>query len=208
MGVSGFLISWAIRCATSCHAAAFCARSRSVRSSITTRKPGFDCRGPSELTVTAVRTSRPPVAISISRDAAPPMRSDRRIKCSTARAASSPSSSASVCALRAYSPRIVTTAVFTRATSPDAVKRHHARGNIFENRFHQLAPALALFNGLLQALREFVDLSAAFAKLLGHAIERTHQRAQLVLRLHARCDGRNCRAKFPALPRPAPESAP
>ena len=36
MGVSGFLISWAMRCATSCQAAAFCARRSSVRSSTTT----------------------------------------------------------------------------------------------------------------------------------------------------------------------------
>jgi len=39
MGVSGFLISWATRRATSCQASAFCARSSSLVSSSTTTNP-------------------------------------------------------------------------------------------------------------------------------------------------------------------------
>src|ERR1035438_8506939 len=39
IGVNGFLISCATRRATSCHAAAFCARSNSLVSSSTTTKP-------------------------------------------------------------------------------------------------------------------------------------------------------------------------
>ena len=41
MGVSGLLISCATRRATSLHAAAFCARSRSLVSSMTTTKPAL-----------------------------------------------------------------------------------------------------------------------------------------------------------------------
>src|SRR5579863_7058645 len=119
MGVRGFLISCAMRCATSCQAAARCARKRSVRSSITMMKPGFERRGPSELTVTAVLTNLPSTETSISRDAAP-IRSERRIRCRTALAASSPSRSENVRAFLARSPNIWVTAEFTLMMFPDA----------------------------------------------------------------------------------------
>ncbi len=47
----------------------------------------------------------------------------------------------------------------------------HAGGNIFENGFHQRAAALEFLDGLLQVLGEDVDLAAAVAELLGHAVE-------------------------------------
>ncbi len=48
---------------------------------------------------------------------------------------------------------------------------NNARGNIFEDRFHQRAPPLQLLHRLLQVLRENVDLSAAVAELFRHPIE-------------------------------------
>ena len=183
MGVSGFLISCAIRWATSCHAAAFCACSSPVKSSITNTKPGFERRGPSELTVTAARTSRPPAAISISREAAP-IRSERRIRCRAARAASSPSRSGKRASLPGRLAENRHHGGIHARDLAGTIERNHARGNIFEDGFHQLAAAFALFHGLFEAARKLVDLPPPFAKLFGHAIERTDQRAQFVLRLH------------------------
>src|SRR4029077_286087 len=60
----------------------------------------------------------------------------------------------------------------------------HARRNILENRLHQFPPPLALFNGQLEALREFVNLFAAFSQLFRHPIERAYQRSEFVLRLN------------------------
>ena len=53
MGVSGFLISWATRRATSCQAAAFWARSSSLVSSSTITKPEVSFSSSAE-TVTAI----------------------------------------------------------------------------------------------------------------------------------------------------------
>ncbi len=94
------------------------------------------------------RAHQPPAAaISISRDAAP-MRSDRRIKCITARAPSSPSSSCNV--LR--SARVIAQNRHDRRIHPRNLarrrQRNHSRGNIFEDRLHQLAPPLALLDRL------------------------------------------------------------
>ena len=61
---------------------------------------------------------------------------------------------------------------------------HDARGNVFENGLHQLAPPLAFLDGLFQTAREIVDLLAAFAELFRHAIERANERPQFILRLH------------------------
>src|SRR5271155_3676514 len=58
------------------------------------------------------------------------------------------------------------------------IERDHPRRNIFENSLHQLSPALAFLDGLFQALRKLVDLAAALAELLAHAIEGSHQRAE------------------------------
>ncbi len=65
MGVSGFLISCAMRRATSCQAAAFCARSRSLVSSSTSTNPRCSS---SEATVTAkCRTERRALYIELTR---------------------------------------------------------------------------------------------------------------------------------------------
>ena len=71
MGVSGFLISCATRRATSCQAAAFCARSSSLVSSSTIHEAGgqllFERRDGDR----QVRVWRSPVRSSIWREAAP-----------------------------------------------------------------------------------------------------------------------------------------
>src|SRR2546425_785217 len=57
-----------MRRATSCQAAAFCARRSSVRSSSTSTKPELARRGPRELTVTAACINRPAAMISSARE--------------------------------------------------------------------------------------------------------------------------------------------
>src|SRR6266849_3183334 len=147
-----------MRRATSCQAADFCARSISVRSSSTSTKPVLARRGPSELTVTAACRTRPATTVSISRETTP-MRSERRIRCCTVRAASVPSNSSSECASRAAVPNMRPTAVFNR----------------------KMAPSLQLLHRLLQVVCELVDLGAVVAQLCGHGIEGSHQHAKLVL---------------------------
>ncbi len=61
---------------------------------------------------------------------------------------------------------------------------NNARGNILENGFDQRAAPFQFLHGLLQVLREDVDLPAAVGELLGHAIEGADQRSQFVLGLH------------------------
>ena len=63
-------------------------------------------------------------------------------------------------------------------------ERDHSGRNIFQNCFHQFPAALALLDGLFEISRELIDLAPTFSQLLGHAIERTHQGSQFVLRLH------------------------
>ena len=111
------MISCAMRRATSCHAADFCARNISVRSSRTSTNPALARRGPSELTVTAACRTRPATTVSISRETTP-MRSERRISCWTVLAASAPRSSSSECTSRAASPNMRVTAVLPRTIAP------------------------------------------------------------------------------------------
>ncbi len=67
---------------------------------------------------------------------------------------------------------------------------NHSRGDVFEDRFHQRAPAFQFLHRLLQVLREHVDLPAVVAELPGHSIERADQGLQFILRLdvHARLE--------------------
>ncbi len=60
------------------------------------------------------------------------------------------------------------------------VERNDAGGNVFEDGFHELAAALAVFEGLLEIAGEFVDLALAFAELGGHGVEGFHEGAEFV----------------------------
>ena len=78
MGVSGFLISWATRCATSFHAICFCARNTSVTLSITTRCP---CKEPRSWVTVKIKCSAPrEFCASISVEAAGKRRLRRRTR--------------------------------------------------------------------------------------------------------------------------------
>src|SRR6516162_1878721 len=181
MGVSGFLISCAMRRATSCHASVFWERSNSDKSSKTSTKPVFARRGPRELTVTARCSTRPPATASISRDTTP-MRRDRRIKCWTVCAESAPSNSSRDSSPPASIPNMRNGRIDTQNGSR-TVQRDHSSRNIFKHGFHQLPPPLKLLHSLLQAAGELIDLCPAVAQLGRHGVERAHQHPKFVLSL-------------------------
>ena len=56
-------------------------------------------------------------------------------------------------------------------------------GNVLQHRLDQDAAAIQLLNGLLEMLRELVNLLAAIRQLRGHGVEGAYQRSQLVLSL-------------------------
>src|SRR5579862_721457 len=60
------------------------------------------------------------------------------------------------------------------------VEGNDAGGDVFEDGFHQLAAALAVFEGLLEIASEFVDLALAFTELGGHGVEGFHESAEFV----------------------------
>ncbi len=100
-----------------------------------------------------------------------------------------------------------TAAGLTRRIVSVLIDGNYAGGNIFENRFHQRAAALQFLHGLLQVLREHINLAAAVAQLLGHPVEGTHQRFQFILRLHVDARLEIARDDFLRRLAPAPESA-
>ena len=154
-----------------------------VKSSITTTKPGFERRGPSELTVTAARTSRPPVGnLNFARSGTHPQRTPHQVQRGARRVFAEKVRQGASLASRLAQNRHHG-GIHARDLA-GTIERNHARGNIFEDGFHQLAAAFALFHRLFEAARELVDLPASLAKLFGHAIEGTDQRPKFVLRLN------------------------
>src|SRR5579884_4053793 len=147
MGVSGFLISWAIRWATSCQARAFCARRSSVRSSMTSREPTAPWRARIEESVSA-KKARYFAGFFRGKKIAKPFRFPNCVR-----------------AKHSLSRRI------GPDDAPLWIEGDDAGRDVFQNGFHDVAAVFEFTVGLLDFLCGALERQPVFLQLLRHRIE-------------------------------------
>ena len=177
IGVSGFLISWATRCATSFHASCRCARSSSVMSSITSTVPCFSVCQLQPRTGHRQMHRAPRACNSISVEAAP-IRCPRRITPASIVHAFGRQQRFQLSARAAHifrRPINTANARLACSTTPGPSSVTTPLGNRLHNRFELPAP---LFDRLVrrrQLRRRALRQLTARLQIRSHVVERAHQ---------------------------------